>query len=618
MTIRPIPTLALTALLAGALPALAQIEGGTVSHGISAFGELKYPPDFAHFDYVNPDAPQGGTMSFIGTLASQTFDSLNPFILKGESAQGLEKTHDALMARALDEPDAMYGLIAESVELPEDRSWAIFTLRPEARFSDGEPITADDVVFTFETLKAEGLPYYRIALEDVATVEALDDTHVKFTFAEGVATRDLPMTVGEIPILPAHYYTDVPFADSTLDPPVHSGPYDVSRVQPGRAITYCRNPDYWAADLPANVGALNFDCFRYEYFVDRTAGFEAFKTGAYLFQEENTSSSWATAYDFPALQKGWVIKDEIPDGRPSGAQGFYFNLREDRFADPRVREAIGMLFNFEWSNETLFYGLYDRTDSFFEGSDLEATGMAEGDELAFLERWRGQVPDAVFDEPAYSPPVSSASQQVDRRVLREAGALLDEAGWEVADDGLRRNAAGETLKLEILDDSPAFERIILPYVANLRRLGVDASHNLVDPAQMQERQEVFDYDMTPGRLVLPLTPSVELRTIFGSQGANAPGALNLSGIADPAVDEIIGEILRSEDRETLTTRVRALDRVLRAMQIWVPNWNKGTHWIAYWDVFGQPDVKPDYDRGTDFWWWDEEKAARLREAGGLR
>ena len=609
---------ALLAAIVLPLPALAQDEAGTVTHGLSAFGELKYPADFPHFDYVDPDAPQGGTMSYIGPLASQTFDSLNPFILKGEAAQGLERLHDALMTRAYDEPDAMYGLIAETVELPDDRAWAIFTLRPEARFSDGEPITADDVVFTFDILKTEGHPYYGITLEDVASVEALDEHRVKFTFAEGVATRDLPMTVAEIAILPEHYYAEVDFADSTLDPPVSSGRFRVETARPGRSITYCKDPDYWGRDLPVNVGANNFDCFRYEYFADRTAGFEAFKAGEFLFQEEFSSANWGSAYDFPALDRGWVIRDEIPDGRPSGAQGFYFNLRRDKFSDPRVREAIGMMFNFEWSNETLFYGFYDRTDSFFEGSDLEATGLPEGDELAFLEPFRGRVPDSVFDEPAYSPPVSDAARQVDRGELRAAGALLDEAGWEVGEDGLRRNAAGDTLSLTILDDSPAFERIILPYVANLRRLGIDAAHELVDPAQMQERQEVFDYDMTPGRIVFPTTPSVEMRTIFGSQGANAQGTLNLAGVSDPAVDEIIRAALASEDRETLTTRVRALDRVLRAMHLWVPNWNKGTHWLAYWDVFGQPEAKPEYDRGVDYWWWDEDKAARLREAGGLR
>jgi microcin C transport system substrate-binding protein len=368
--------------LAHAEPAAASEDSVIVSHGISAFGDLKYPADFPYFDYVNPDAPQGGTMTFRGTGASSTFDSLNAFILKGEPAQGLGLLYDSLLAGSADEPDSSYGLVAESLEYPEDRSWVIFNMRPEATFSDGEPITAEDVVFSYEVLLEKGTPSYRIILKDIETVEALDAHRVKFTFRPGVATRDLPQLAGGLSILPRHYYDTVPFEDSTLDPPVGSGEYVVADVKPGRSVKYCKNPGYWGKDLAPNVGTNNFDCFLYEYFTDNVAAFEAFKVGQYLFHQEFFSSIWATGYDFPALQKGWVIKEALEDASPSGTQGFWFNLRREKFQDPRVREAIGMMFNFEWTNATLFYGLYNQTDSFWENSPMQAEGLPEGAELA--------------------------------------------------------------------------------------------------------------------------------------------------------------------------------------------------------------------------------------------
>ncbi len=607
--------LALAFALLLALPATAGEV--TKSHGFSTFGELKYPPDFKHFDYVNPDAPKGGTMSFRGTGASQTFDSLNPFILKGEPVQGYGYLYDTLLARAYDEPDAVYGLLAESIEYPEDRSWVIYTLRPEARFADGAPVTPDDVVFTIEALQTMGNPLFRVAVEDIETAEVLDEHRVKVSFKDGASTRDLPSQVGELYILPRHYYDTVAFDESTLDPPLGSGPYLVKDVQPGRTITYCRDPDYWGADLPVNVGANNFDCIRYEYYADNTAAFEAFKAGAYVFHEEFYSALWATGYDFPALDKGWVKRDVIPDGRPSGAQGFWFNLRRPQFQDIRVREAIGLMFNFEWSNESLFYGLYERTQSFWQGSNLAASGLPEGAELAVLEEFRNRLPPEIFTEPAYVPPVSGP-RQLDRKMLRRASDLLDAAGWEVGEDGLRRNAAGEVLKLEIADDSPAFERIVIPYVDNLRAAGIDASHALIDPAQFEERRENFDYDITIGRFSLPLSPSIELRTLYGSASADQPGSYNLTGLKDPVVDALIARIIAAGDRATLTARVHALDRVLRAKQIWVPQWTKGTHWLAYWDIFGRPEIKPTYDRGVDFWWIDQAKLDALKAQGALR
>ncbi|WP_112316728.1 extracellular solute-binding protein [Rhodovulum viride] len=626
--IRPLAALALTAALAQPLALHAQTappagpastaQGVVTSHGISTFGDLKYPAGFAHFDYVVPDAPKGGTMSFRGTGASRTFDSLNMFILAGEPAQGMELIYDSLLAPSFDEPDAAYGLLAESVTFPPDRSWAVFRLRPEARFADGSPVTAADVVFTFLTLQQKGAPLYRMALRDLASAEALSPTEVRIAFAEGAPTRDLIGQLGQLPILPAHFYDAVPFERSSLEPPLGSGPYVVSKVEPGKAIAYCRNPAYWAADLPVNVGKDNFDCYRYEYYADETGAFEAFKSGGYIFQEEFSSAIWATAYDFPAVARGWVKRDELPDARPSGAQGFWFNLRRPQFADPRVREAIAMMFNFEWANETLFYGLYQRTDSFWENTALQAEGLPEGAELAVLEKYRDRLPETVFTEPAVSPPVHDAARNLDRRTLRAAGRLLDEAGWTVDDRGQRRDASGQALRVEFVSDSPVFERIVLPYLANLQQLGIEAVNTTVDAAQMQQRLEDFDYDITSTRFVLSLSPSIELRSLFGSEEADAKGSYNLSGLKDPVVDALIEEVIAAPDRDALDVRVRALDRVLRARHIWVPNWYSGKHRIAYWDVFGRPETKPPYDRGVEFWWWDQARYEALRSAGALR
>ena len=604
-------------LVLGGWAVAARAETVVTSHGISTFGDLKYPPDFAHFDYVNPDAPQGGRMTFLGTGASQTFDSLNAFILKGEAAQGLGLLYDSLLVGAPDEPDAEYGQIAQSLEYPEDRSWVIFNMRPEARFSDGHPITAEDVVFTVNVLLEKGEPSYQIMLKDIETVEALGEHRVKFTFREGAPTRDLPSLAGGLAILPKHYYETVAFDASTMVPPGGSGAYVVKAADPGRSIEYCRNPDYWGKDLPVNVGQANFECFVYEYYADRTAAFEAFKAGGYLFHQEFSSLIWATGYDFPALDKGWVKRAELADNTPSGTQGFWFNLRREKFQDPRVREAIGLMFNFEWTNATLFYGLYARTDSFFENSPMQAEGLPQGEELAVLEEFRDQLPPEIFTEPAYVPPVSGDGQ-LDRANMRKASKLLDEAGWVVGGDGLRRNAAGETLSINFIDDTKTFERVLNPYIANLRRVGIDATFTLVDAAQMQQRQEDFNYDIIPGRFTMSFSPSIELRQLFSSEAAAATGSANLSGIADPVVDALIEKVIASTSREELDARVKALDRVLRAKGIWVPNWYSGKHLVAYWDVFGQPDRQPPYSRGDGLWWSDDAKLGLMKEQGALR
>jgi microcin C transport system substrate-binding protein len=586
------------------------------SHGISSFGDLKYPADYAHFDYVNPDAPKGGEWSGRGSSGSNTFDSLHPFILKGESAQGIGLTFDTLLTGSADEPDSAYGLVAKSIEYPKDRSWVIFDLREEAAFADGSPITAEDVVFSYEILRDKGAPGIRLNLRDVKSAEALSPGRVKFTFNDNASTRDLPSLVGGLSIMSKAWWSTRDFEQSTLDPIMGSGPYEVADVKPGRALTYRRRADYWGWDHPAMIGKWNFDDIVFEYFKDYTAAFEAFKGGAFLFHEEFFSKIWATGYDFPAIRKGWVIRDELPDDRPSGTQGFWINMRRAQFQDPRVREAIALGFDFEWSNEKLFFGLYARTDSIFENSPMEATGLLRPEELALLEPLRADIPAAVFTDPAYSPPVSNGSGS-DRKLLRRAMKLLDQAGWTVQ-DGVRKNAAGETLRLELLDDSPTFERIIGPFIENLKKMGIDATLRIVDAAQYQARQEEFDYDIVPGRFVMSLTPGIELRSLFSSASVDQRGTPNLAGVSNPAVDALIEKVIDAKSREDLNVAVSALDRVLRAMHIWVPNWYKGKHTIAYWDVYGRPDAVAPYDRGDmDLWWWDADKFAKLQAEGAL-
>lgn len=588
------------------------------SHGISTFGDLKYPADFSHFDYVNPDAPKGGEFT---TWGFGTFDSLTPYILKGNAATLSTAFFDSLMTGNLDEPDSLYGLVAHTIEYPEDRSWVIFHMRPEAQFSDGTPVQAKDVVFSLNVLRDKGVPTYKVLFKDFETVEALDDLTVKFTFATDGPLRELPMTAAGIPIFSKAYYEDRDFAKSTLEPPLGSGAYELLAVDAGRSVSYKRRDDYWARDLPVNVGQNNFDVLKVEYFADYTAAFEAFKGGAYGFREEFLSKLWATGYDFPALDKGWVIKEELPDGNPAGTQGFWFNTRRAHLKDPLVRQAISMAFNFEWSNEILFYSIYTRTDSFWENSDMQAEGMPSDAELALLEPLRADIPESVFTEPAFVPATSNAAKVSDRKVLRRAGKLLDQAGWPVGDDGLRYNAAGQKLTIEILNDGPSFERIINPYVENLKRLGVNAVYTLVDSAQAQDREKNFDFDLVTRRYSMSETPGIELRGMLGSAAADALGSRNIAGVSNPAVDALIVKIESAKSREELDVAVKALDRVLRAMHIWVPQWYKPSHTIAYFDIFERPytDTPPKTSLGElSIWWYNPEKAAALKAAGAFQ
>jgi len=607
-----IVVLVASALVAAHAPARATGIEAATSHGLSAFGQLKYPSDFKHFDYVSPDAPVGGSLSMIGTAGRVTFNSFNPFIIKGDPAQRMEYLFDSLMTRAYDEPDAVYGLVAHAAELAPDRSAVTFYMRPYAKFADDSPVTAEDVVFSFEALRSDGSPIYAAQLRDVVKAEALDKHTVRFTFSSP-GQRRLPLNVAQLPILSKAYYEDRPFNESTLEPPLGSGPYEIADYKQGRFVTLKRREDYWGWDLPVNQGRHNFGELRYEYFRDRTAELEALKAGVFDLREEFTSKSWATEYDIPQVRSGQMKLVSLPEGRPSGAQGFFINTRRDKFADRRVRLALDYAFDFEWTNENLFYGFYTRTASYFENSDLKAEGAPNEAELKLLEPYRDKLPKSVF-ETAYTPPQSDGSGR-DRRMLRTASRLLREAGWEIR-GGKRVNAqTGEPLTIEFLIFSPTFERVIGPYVRNLEALGIDASIRRVDPSQYQERMKSFDFDITTQRFVLSQTPGPELRNFFGSQSAEAKGSFNLAGVSSPVIDALIEKVLAAGSRDEMRTAARALDRVLRAGHYWVPQWYKTTHHIAFWDKFSWPETKPRYDRGVvETWWYDKDKAARLDAA----
>jgi microcin C transport system substrate-binding protein len=592
----------LAILLASTLlsaPALAEFR-----HGLSAFGDLKYPADFKHFDYVNPDAPKGGRLSTIGTEGRTTFDSFNGFLLKGDAAQGLESLFDTLMTRAGDEPDAVYGLVASAAEIAPDCKSVTFQLRPEAKFADGSPLTADDVVFSFDTLKAKGHPRFGIALRDVDKAEAPDAHTVRYTF-KGDLTRDLPLVIAELPILSKAYYAAHPFDQTSLEPPLGSGPYAIGDFKAGTYVIFKRRPDYWARDLPVSVGRFNFDELRYDYFRDRRIELENLFSGNVGLREEFTSLDWATAYEnVPAIKDGRIQRATLPDERPSGTQGFFLNTRREQFKDIRVREAMDLAFDFEWSNKNLFYSLYKRTQSYFENSPMKATGPPSPEELKLLEPFRDKLPPEVFGEP-YVPPVTDGSGR-NRDNLKKAKELLTAAGYGGAEAG------GKTLKVEILIFEDGFERIIGPYINNLKKIGVDATIRLVDSSQYERRMKSFDFDVAIERYVLRLTPGVELKTYWGSEAAKMEGSFNLAGIKDPVLDALTDRAIEAKSRAELIAACRALDRVLRAGHYWVPQWYKAAHNIAFWNRYSWPDVKAKYDEGIiDTWWYDADKSAKL-------
>src|SRR5262245_55914747 len=603
--------------VAALVSSLAQnVEAGedTERHGISAFGDLKYPTDFKHFDYVNPNAPKGGVFSHIGATRAfnqnfLTFNSLNSFILKGDGAQGMELTFASLMARAEDEPDALYGLAARAVQISSDGLTYRFLLRPGITFHDGSPLTAHDVAFSLKILKDKGHPIAQQLLRDFVGAEAADDATVVIRFAAHRA-RDVPLFVAALPIFSRSYYAARRFDETTLEVPPGSGPYKVGRFEPGRHIEYERVKDWWGADLPVARGQNNFDIVRYEYYRDREVAFEGFTARSYLFREEFTSRTWATRYDVAAVRDGRIKRDVIPDDTPSGAQGWFFNTRRDKFKDRRLREAFTNAFDFEWTNKSIMYESYKRTHSVFQNSDLMAAGQPSAEELALLEPFRGKVPEEVFGEP-YVPPVSNGSGH-DRALLRKANTLLEQAGFPIK-NGVRASPRGEAISVEFLIDEPTFQPHHMPFIKNLATLGIEANLRIVDPVQYRKRLDDFEFDVTVQRFGFSTTPGDSLRSYFSSQAAALKGSQNIAGIADPTIDMLIERIIAADTRARLVIACRALDRVIRSGRYWVPHWYKPSHWLAFWDVFGQPATKPRYARGIpETWWYDAERAAKLQ------
>ncbi len=591
-------------------------EGVTESHGMSAFGDLKYPADFHHFDYVNVKASKGGVFSTIPSgraynQSFQTFNSLNAYILKGDGAQGMGMTFATLMARAGDEPDAMYGFVAKSVAISPDGLTYRFTLRPEASFHDGSKLTARDAAFSLNILKTNGHPIITQQVRDMVKAEAVDDATLVVTFA-AKRGRDVPLFVAGLPIFSQAYYTKRPFDESTLDIPLGSGPYKVSKFEVNRFVEFERVKGWWGAELPVNRGSSNFDAIRFDFYRDRDVAFEGFTGRSYLFREEFTSRIWNTRYDFPAITDGRVKRELLPDDTPSGAQGWFLNTRRDKFKDPRVREALGNAFDFEWTNKTIMYGAYVRTHSPFQNSDLMAVGPPSAEELALLEPFRGKVPDEVFGTP-FMPPISDGSGQ-DRTLLRKAVQLLADAGCVIR-DGKRLTPQGEPFRVEFLLDEPAFQAHHMPFIKNLGTLGIEASLRLVDPVQFRARRDDFDFDVVIERFGFSTVPGDSLRPYFSSQAAATKGSNNLAGMADPVIDSLVEQLIAADTRPKLVFAARALDRVIRAGRYWVPQWYANTHRLAYWDVFGHPANLPKYlGAGVPDLWWSAAKSTATGEA----
>jgi microcin C transport system substrate-binding protein len=612
----------LAAIGALATGVLAQDQKVITAHGISTFGNLKYPADFKHLDYVNPDAPKGGE---IAEWAYGTFDSVNRLSIKGNAAASSSMIFETILAGTGDEIGAYYCLMCETMEYPEDRSWVIFHLRKDVKFSDGTPMTAEDVKFSYDIVSTKGIAEFRTVFnEQFKSVEVQDPHTIKFTFAEGIPYRDLPAQAGSLSVFSKADYIahDRDLEESTLEPLLATGQYVIDSMKVGEQIIFRRNPDYWANNHPLSIGQGNFDRIRIEYFGDPEAALEGFKAGIYTFRNENSSKNWATRYDFPAVVDGSVKKELIPNGNIAPGQAFLFNMRREKFADPRVREAIGLMFNFEWSNKTLFYDLYARINSIWENTRMAASGPASPAEAALLQPLvdEGLLPGTILTDDAIMAPTSDAESQLTRANLRAASKLLDEAGWAVGADGMRRNAKGEVLEVEFLGANPAFERVINPYVENLKALGVDARLTMVDDAQFSDRVDPpkFDFDIISGNAVNSYEPGSDMEQSYSSTTANN-ATRNRSGVTSPAIDRLIEVVKAARTREELDVATQALDRVLRATRFWVPEWYKDSYTVAYYDIFGRPEKPPTYALGeTSLWWYDAEKAAGLKAAGVLQ
>ena len=603
------PGLALSAAAALPAPAArAQAAGATATrtHALSLLGEPALPKDFPHWPWVNPDAPKGGE---IARTALGSFDSFNPFILRGTPAVGVTLLWESLLQGSADEASTEYVHLAREIELAADRSWVAFELREEARWHDGRPITADDVVWTFETLTRHGRPLYRSYYGVGTAAEAEGPRRVVFRFRDRV-NRELPLNVGQMPVLPKHWWEGRDFARPTLDVPLGSGPYRLERFEAGRSVLFRRVADYWGRDLGTMRGTNNWDVQRFEYFRDSTVALEAFKAGQIDLRQENIAKEWATAYDFPAVRRGLVKRDEIRHEMPSGMQGFAMNHRRELFKDRRVREALVHAFDFEWMNANLFYGSYTRTSSYFSNSELASSGLPSGEELKILERFRGRVPEEVFAREFALPKTDGSGNN--REGLRRGLALLKEAGWEVRDRRLA-NREGKRFEFEILLQGPSYERVALPYVEWLRRLGIEARVRTVDPAQYQVRIDAFDYDMTMELIAQSLSPGNEQRDFFSSAKAEEKGSQNVVGFSEPVLDELVELVIAAPDRETLVARCRALDRVLLWGHHVVPHWHLQTFRVAYWDKFGRPPRGPRYALALDSWWVEQAREGEVEQ-----
>lgn len=570
-------------------------------HGIAMHGELKNAPEFEHFDYVNPDAPKGGELRL--AVTSNGYDTFNPFVLRGVAAAGAgEYLYDTLLSQSEDEPFSAYGLIAEKVQVPEDRSWVTFHLNPEARFQDGEPITADDVVFSFEKLINEGHPFFQAYYEDVEKVEKLGELEVKFSFGDA-ENRELPLILGQLPVLPEHYWQDREFGSGTLEPPVGSGPYKVGPFDAGRSLTYVRDEDYWAKDLPVNKGRYNFDRVSYEYFSDDTVAMEAFKAGVYNFREESSAKAWATAYEGEKFEQGRLVKEELEHDQPAGMQAFIYNTRRPVFSDPLVRQALAYAFDFDWTNKNLFYGQYTRTTSYFENSELASTGLPSEEELALLEPHREQLPPEVFER-EYQPPTTTDEGGL-RENFRKAVELLNQAGWSFSDGKMVNQETGQPLQFEILLAQKTFERVVQPFIQNLKRLGIDATMRRIDTTQYVQRIQNFNFDMFIMSLGQSNSPGNEQRTYWSSEAAETPGSRNYAGIKNPVVDELVELLIQAPDREALVTRTRALDRVLLWHHYVIPQWYLPYRRVAYSSQLERPSTLPNTGVSLDTWWYGQ-------------
>jgi len=600
-----VAVLGILAVIVGTPGAEAQ-QKTTVAHAMAMHGQPKYGPDFKHFDYVNPNAPKGGKVR-LGVRG--TFDNFNQFIPKGVAGAG--DATETLMVSSADEPFTNYGLIAETVEWPGDRSWAVFTLRPEARWHDGKAITVEDVIFSLDILKTKGRPFFRFYYASIKKAEKVGPRKVKFTFAEA-GNRELPLVAGQIPILPKHYWESEgrDFTKTTLDPPLGSGPYRIVDFEPGRHIVVDRAKDYWGAQLPVNRGRNNFDSLRYEYYFDETVLRQALKAGKLDYREENQAKAWALDYDTPAVRDGRLKLESIGHRNPTGMQSFAMNSRRQVFKDRKLRRALAYAFDFEWSNRNLFFSQYTRTESYFSNSELASTGLPKGEELEILERYRGRVPDEVFTQVYRAPKTDGSGWPRDN--LGRAFALLAKAGWVVRDMKMVNAETGKRLKFEILLYSPAFERIVLPFKRNLARLGIDARVRLVDTSQYINRLREFDFDIIVASWGQSESPGNEQRSYWSSQAAAAPGARNYIGIKDPVVDELIELVISAPSRQSLVTRTRALDRVLLWGHYVIPNWHVRVDRIASWNKFSRPAVVPRRGTSLDYWWFDAAKDAALK------